>query len=621
MSGFIKKLFQLGNSRTQQHAKTGAHIGRRIFYLICIFAVIYALCFQWELLVSLGLGEDNIEDMTYGLIPAVGAVVVSLALYWKHLTLGSILPSAIIGISWIVTGPLLSYNTLLTSNTIYLNNIYDIYTGLYFFAILFCISMLCRQYLKRRIGAIVMMILDTLAATVTTMQWGYYYLYQSSITTSGALLIFQTGPAEVLEYFHSLGWGNVLPGLAIIAVLLGFFFYCQYCQDSLPKTRLYRKILPLVSVVVIMAPSIGALSDEIFPEAFPIRTFLDTFDYMQRSAMYAENHTEKFANLEAVQLNPAPYPDTVILVIGESETRTLMNAYDPNHAPNTPWLTQQKLDSHFTLFQNAYACVWYTVPVLEHALTESNFYNDKEFNQSISIIDMAKKAGYKTYWFSNQGSVGVADTPITLVANTADVSAWVDRDLKESTHDGAVLQFLDQVNPNEKNFIVIHLMGSHIEYRNRYPTEFQQFNDGKINQEADFDNTVLYTDWILQQIYEYGREHFGLDAMIYFSDHGSDPDIARAPDGSSFKVLRIPMFVYLSDAYRARNPETAQTVRDHANAFFTNDLEYEFICGILNMESPHYDPRYSLASPEWMMPREDLRVRFGRDSLMDDTEF
>lgn len=52
-------------------------------------------------------------------------------------------------------------------------------------------------------------------------------------------------------------------------------------------------------------------------------------------------------------------------------------------------------------FDNAYAYWLQTVPVLERALTEKNQYNDLEFNKSFSIIDIAKKAGYKTYWFSN----------------------------------------------------------------------------------------------------------------------------------------------------------------------------------------------------------------------------
>lgn len=594
--------------------------GHTIFYLLCIFAVIYALCIQWQFLVSLGMGPDNIEDMTLGLIPAVGAVVLSLAIYWRHLSLAAILPTAMIGIGWIITGPYLSYISLLNQNTLYLNNIYDIYVGLYLFAILFCINMFLKQYLGRRMSAVIMLILQFCSFFIIVLQWVYFALYHSSITTSGALLIFQTGPAETLEYFHSLGLMKITFIVLLLAAIIIGLYTANYRQNTLPKTAVYQKMLPLLSLLIIF-PSVGALGEEIFPEAFPIRTFLDTHDYMKRSDLYAENHDSKFANLQAVQLNPADYPNTVIVVIGESETRTLMNAYNPDHVANTPWLTSMKSNPDFTLFTNAYACVWYTVPVLEHALTEANFYNNKEFNQSISIIDMAKKAGYKTYWFSNQGSVGVADTPITLVAKTADVSEWVDRDLKESTLDGVLLQFLKKVNPKEKNFIVLHIMGSHIEYRNRYPAEFQKFNDGKLNQEADFDNTVLYTDWFLSQVYNYARENLNLDAMIYFSDHGSDPEVARQPDSASFKVLRIPMFCYLSEAYQRRNPMIYKTIKAHKDKYFTNDLEYEFICGILNMQSPNYDPSYSLASPKWKLERKDLVTRFGQTSLMEDTEY
>ena len=456
--------------------------------------------------------------------------------------------------------------------------------------------MLIKQYIPRKLGSLIMTIVQLIGVFLILLQWAYYALYHSSITTSGALLIFQTGPAETLEYFQSLGVTKVAAIAVSLAALLCALFLLNYRQDVLPRTETYRKLIPILSVLFIIAPSIVALGEEILPESFPVRTFLDTHDYMQRSALYAENHDSKYANLQAVQLNPADYPNTVVVVIGESETRTLMNAYNPDHVPNTPWLTAMKANPDFTLFTNAYSSVWYTVPVLEHALTESNFYNNKPFNESISIIDMAKKAGYKTYWFSNQGSVGVADTPITLVANTADVSEWVDRDLKESTLD-------------------------HIEYRNRYPKEFQKFDDGQLNRAADFDNTVLYTDWVLSQIFDYARDHLNLDAMVYFSDHGSDPDVARQPDSASFKVLRIPMFVYMSDGYKERNPEVFSAVKANKDKFFTNDLEYEFICGILNMQSPNYDPTMSIASSKWKMERKDLVTRFGQTSLLEDTDY
>ena len=593
---------------------------KQLFSLVCLYVVLYALCMQWQFLFSLGMGPDNVKDMTYGLIPAVLSVVVSLGLYWRKLCWSAIIPPALVSLGWILTGPYLTYITLITKNTIYLNNVYDIYVGLYTFSILFCLNMMLRQFVSSTLRSLIMTILQFAAFFIIALQWVYFFLYQSSITTSGALLIIQTGPAETWEFFGSLGTVKVISIAAFVCIVLAGLFTINHRQKTLPMTPLYRKLLPLISLFVII-PSAYVLGDAILPEAFPIRTFLDTQDYMKRSALYAQNHTDKFNNLQAVQLNPANYPNTVIVVIGESETRTLMNAYNPNHVLNTPWLTEMKENPDFTLFTNAYSCVWYTVPVLEHALTESNFYNNKEFNQSISIIDMAKKAGYKTYWFSNQGSVGVADTPISLVANTADVAEWVDKDLKESTYDGVLLQFLKKVNPNEKNFVVLHIMGSHIEYRNRYPDEFQKFKSPDNNPEADFDNTVLYTDWFLSKVYDYAKENLHLDAMIYFSDHGSDPSVGRRPDGDSFTVLRIPMFTYLSPEYQARNPEVVQAVKANKDKYFTNDLEYEFICGILNMQSPNYDPTYSIASSKWKMERKDLVTRFGKTSLLEDKEY
>lgn len=62
--------------------------------------------------------------------------------------------------------------------------------------------------------------------------------------------------------------------------------------------------------------------------------------------------------------------------------------------------------------------------------------------------------------------------------------------------------------------------------------------------------------------------------MVYFSDHGTDPTVLRKPDETGFKVLRIPFFTYVSDQYIARNPEVYDTLKAHANNFFTNDLMY-----------------------------------------------
>lgn len=593
---------------------------RTIACLILLYVILYAVIYRWQWSVSYGLGMDNVQDVTLGLIPAVLSVVLALGIYWRNLSVNAIIPPAVVALGWIITGPYLNYTTLLTHNVIYINNIYDMYVGLYLFSIFLCINMALIRYIPRVLSALIMTVLHLAAFFIIIVQWVYALLYHSCITTTGALLIFQTGPRETKEYFGSLGPYRIAALILVFLILIIGAYILNYRQKKGARSPLYTPFIPLLSLFIIF-PSVGALAEKIIPNAFPIKTFMDSKEYLEHAKLYATTHDSRYAKLQAVQLHPRQGPNTIILVIGESETRTYMNVYNPSQPNNTPWLTAMKADPHFTFFNNAYACVWYTVPVLEHALTEANFYNNKEFNQSISIIDMARKAGYKTYWFSNQGSVGVSDTPISLVAHTADVHEWVDRDAKYSTLDESLLKFLKKVNPKDKNFVVLHLMGSHVEYRNRYPASFQKFNDGTINRVADFNNTILYNDWFLHQVYNYGKQHLNLDAMLYFSDHGSDPTRLRQPDIAPFTVLRIPMFCYLSDNYLQRNADVARTIKDHQHKYFTNDLAYEFVCGVLNMQSPHYDPSMSIASPTWKMARKDLVTRFGKSSLMEDVGY
>ena len=165
-------------------------------------------------------------------------------------------------------------------------------------------------------------------------------------------------------------------------------------------------------------------------------------------------------------------------------------------------MRSMKSNDNFVLFSHAYTSRIQTVPALERALTEKNQYNDKEFNQSLTILDIAKKAGYETYWFSNQGYISDADTPITLVARTADYSKWLCEDKTQNgktLYDGGLLDYLKQVDPNKNNFIVLHFMGSHEDCINRYPPEFTKFGQpNKYDMLDNFDNSILYTDYLLK---------------------------------------------------------------------------------------------------------------------------
>ena len=282
-------------------------------------------------------------------------------------------------------------------------------------------------------------------------------------------------------------------------------------------------------------------------------------------------------------------------------------------------------DPGFLRFDNAYSSWSQTVPVLQRALTEQSQYNGKEFFNSASIIDVAKKAGYETWWFSNQGRYGQFDSVITLVAKGADTAEWTDDSYNFSDkYDMVLLDYLKKVDPTKNNFIVLHIMGSHIYYNNRYPSDFMKWKTedgtGMATAVSSYANSILYTDFFLSQVFGYAREHLNLQAMLYFSDHGENLVISHNPDVFSFDMVRIPMFVYLSPEYQEALPEQSAILRQRHGRYFTNDMLYDTVCGLLNAPSHRYEAQQDFTSPDYGFTRETLTTMLGQHQLDEDPD-
>ena len=376
-------------------------------------------------------------------------------------------------------------------------------------------------------------------------------------------------------------------------------------------------------------------------------------DYAAQTQLYNQNRAERLADLKLLAENNLY--GTIILFIGESASRDYMHAYNSDFPfDDTPWL-DSKLEKNFPvknlpddakinpdykaaannipsltvsvgkfiIFNNVYASWTQTVPVLQRALTEQSQYNDKEFFESVSIIDVARKAGYKTYWFSNQGRYGEFDSAITLVAKTADVSEWTDDTFDSSElEDEILLKFFERVDPSEKNFIVFHIMGSHIYYNSRYPRSFKKWTTadgtGMMLAAPAYANTILYTDFILSKVFDYAKQNLNLQAMIYFSDHGEDLQISHNPDVFSFDMVRVPMFMYFSPDYKKNFPAQVETLNLHREEYFTNDLIFDTVCGILNAPSDNYDATQDFSSTKYKFNRDNLTTMLGQRKISDD---
>lgn len=586
--------------------------------VIFLFFIVYLITIISYYFLSINLGNTPLFLQMRRFIPAALAFIIPF-LFLKKIKYSLFSTSLITSILCGLTSPILVYLTYHNTAT-YLSLPYDFSFGLYIFPFLIFLSIILIKILKINytIANSIITLIHTLLIIPPIFQIFYFIKFNHCLTEKGTMAIYQTNFTEAIEYISSIGILLPLSLSVIVSIIYVFYKKTNIFFQNLNNIVFHDK--QKIILLLLFSSLSVYLSTNLYYKTYFYELAISTNDYFQSIKLYRDGRNDILNNLTVQKNNTQQKPHTIFIVIGESATRNYMSSFTEMSDNTTPWLSENKNNSNFIIFQNAYSCEYSTGPTLSHALTESSYYNNKPFYESISFIDIAKKAGYKTYWFSNQGIIGAADTPITLVAETAEYKKWVSQDnTANSQYDEELINYLKYVNPNENNLVVLHIMGSHIDYNNRYPTKFQKWTDpGETGRLADYKNSLLYTDNILQKIFEYGKTKLNLDAMIYFSDHGNDPNRSRDPDSTKFIFLRIPMFIYYSDNYKKANPTIVNNIAINKDKYFSNDLLYDFVCGVLNITSNHYDETQSLSSNKYMYDSTNLRTGAGKRSIKED---
>lgn len=571
---------------------------------------------------SVGIRPTTLFLQMRRYLPCALAVAFAISI-WKHagLNLKHLLPHGIVGVLWVVVYPLCYWSTYHSTLT-FIDKHYDESFGTYFFAFIVCLRLLLIKWKDSSIINFGFGLLDTIAALIPCLQLVYFANYQYPITEAASIALLQTNPEEAKEYLLlNLGYGGIIASVVVLFLMLLCFVHFNKFESN-NNQKLNKK--HIVTAILICLATVG-YGSKMFFNTGVMQTYVFAKEYFEGANKFKAYHDKNFASLVVNPSKPAfSKPSTIIMVIGESASAYYMSAYSDVKNDNSPWLRSLRGNDNFIIFNHAYTSKCQTVPALERALTEKNQYNNKEFNQCVTVIDIAKKSGYETYWFSNQGYISDADTPITMVAKTADHAEWLSEDkaLKgKYQYDGDLLNCLKKVDPTKNNFVVLHFMGSHEDCINRYPQSFAKFSEpGKFDMVLNYDDSLAYTDYILSEVFKYADDNLNLQAMLYFSDHGGDPYRKRNPDNAGFKMLQIPMFIYVSDEYKQLFAESVAVFKEHRNAYFTNDLTYELVCNLLQIKSNHYNENESLLNSSYKYTREDLTTELGKMRLVDDKE-
>lgn len=493
----------------------------------------------------------------------------------------------------------------------------SIFFGL--FANLFWFCRTLKQKPLRLLCGIAAFIFCLLTYFVPLLFLGYSAVSGGKMLSADILMtLFQTNPDEVMDYISEqnqlLWWSANTVLLLGTALFLIFCFKLQSCRQNCRKPALITLLL-LAYLSIFSLPRLQL--NCAVTAAANMKATLKGF------AEYQASLGERAARLQELQKILHSSSDGVyMLVLGESTTRDHMHAYGYVR-PTTPWLDKELSNPEALIFQNAYSNHVHTIPSLLYILTQQNQYNDLKLKDAYSVIEIAKAAGYQTYWLSNQKKYSVSDTPLTTIAQSADKAQYINDytgNKSVSTYtDEKLAEFLPDLSHSSKALVIVHLMGCHSLYTDRYTEEFAVFS-GSAEKVDTYDNCILHNDYVLEQLYGNISRAPNFMGWFYLSDHGEEPDLNLAHESSkfTFQMSHIPLVMIFSEKFKQQKPDVYKALQEHKNSAWSSDLMFNAMLDILGISGLNEKAADSIASPDYNHSKDDLLTLHGQMPISKD---
>jgi heptose-I-phosphate ethanolaminephosphotransferase len=457
----------------------------------------------------------------------------------------------------------------------------------------------------------------------------YNFVFQTTLNEGQIHAILQTNIGESLAFLKV--YVPVFWSFMTVFLVIGIFFLL-YKQVKIIKSYLSLKSFLLITVVLIVLVNLDTSNQLLIPKL--IKTSFVKYD--QELKTFKKELLKRKIDQTSFVANKESENEIHVVVIGESLNKKHMSLYGYQRK-TTPQLDSLLADSSILVFNNIFSSNTHTVPVLTKALTEANQFNQQPYYESKSIIDVLNKSGFDTHWLSNQVHYGVWDNPVSVLAESSKYLFNINSNLGTVTqtvfHDEKLLekmqQILDEQTTNNK-IIFIHLMGNHGAYEDRYPENFTKFK-GEVERTifgshkywshniSTYDNSVFYNDWLINEMIKKMKNCNKISSFIYFSDHGESVLEYKGHDENQFKydMIHVPMIAWFSKEYKEKYTQKVSNLSKKVDYFFSNELLYDLIIGITDVQTTAYQPIYDLSNVAYQLTENDYTIINGTKKLTD----
>jgi glucan phosphoethanolaminetransferase (alkaline phosphatase superfamily) len=341
---------------------------------------------------------------------------------------------------------------------------------------------------------------------------------------------------------------------------------------------------------------------------FPINVIDNMFTAINR-AIASNNFANTSANFSynATSTHAQSEREIYVLVIGETSRADNWQIFGYDR-PTNPLLSRRDSLISFPKALSESNTTHKSVPLMLSWVDNSNF-GDSIYT-SKSILEAFNEAGFNTAYLSNQGR---NHSFIDFFAEEADTVNFL-RDDGANHFDHELIEpfknFIKQ--SNGKVFVVLHTYGSHFNYKDRYPREFAKFQpdestsatvenlDQLINA---YDNTIVYTDALLDNIIATLASQNCPAAVLYLSDHGEDIfDDSRhrflhASPVPTYYQIHVPVVMWMSPKYTAAHPEKYTAAESHKDMDVSSSgIAFDTMLDLAGIATSYADPTKSLVS-------------------------
>ena len=456
-----------------------------------------------------------------------------------------------------------------------------------------------------------------------------FYNFQSIISLKFIQIFYETNTKETIEFLETyLTIPNILFIFFTIFILFFIYFNLNFILKKLINTNKIsdKKFLFILSLLLFF------LFHDLFKDSYEKN--MAKFDYCRIYILMKENkkNIDIYKNLSNILektnasiLKNNSIIENIVVILGESTAKNHMSLYNYQHK-TTPLLDSLKEKGNLFIFNDVISSHSQTLPSVKKMFSFLSYENEnrKEWYEYENLLNIIKKAGYKTFWYSNQEAFGKYGNITAALASLSTHSFFNDPFIenKDSFDNDLIPLFLNtfEQNKSKKNFIVFHLMGAHATYKERYPESFKHFNAKDYNfnikstynkRIVEYDNAILYNDFVVTNIINLFKNKEAI--IIYVPDHGEEilefrEFYGHADTNYSKYMLEIPFLIFVSDKLKDSNPNLIKNIKNSLNNPYMTDDFIHTILDIANISTTDFDETRSIINPNFNKNRKRILV-------------